>query len=193
MRYPTPGLLRPCGALAGQTSASVHSFRQRVRPSSRHPPRPLRIVGLSLPSPAYRGFEIPEKFVVGYGFRLQPALSQPALHRCPETRADGTLGSFTQGFRPATRRQASRHSCRDVVEVRDAGVVKLADARDSKSRGLRSMRVRPPPPALLTPRSFAPLGRPASPLRVGDVVAKWLPKVSPSRPLGFCLELRSDE
>ncbi len=34
-----------------------------------------------------------------------------------------------------------------AVSSNHAGVVKLADARDSKSRGLRAVRVRPPPPA----------------------------------------------
>ena len=45
----------------------------------------------------------------------------------------------------------SRRGLAYKEDARNAGVVKLVDARDSKSRGLRLMRVRFPPPA---PRVF---------------------------------------
>ena len=45
------------------------------------------------------------------------------------------------------RRTSHLMTSYNLVLTFSAGVVKLADARDSKSRSLRGVRVRPPPPA----------------------------------------------
>ncbi len=78
---------------------------------------------------------------------------------------------------------------RGIIPTQNAGVVELADARDSKSRVRKDVRVRPPPPAPRQNKAARSYGGTSTATLTGDLV---FPFPSQTHSVGLCDGIGSD-